>query len=120
MAFRSDMGERDRQPQSRDAGQPLRGDLRGSLPARKSGFLCREQGQETGMPISGRAASVKEVAVPWSGLDIDPGMAAPDKHEARPAKFTGLRELGRDTLGVENGPVLVGMLVSGSVRGEAV
>ena len=72
------------------------------------------------MPISGRAASVKGVAVPWSGLDIDPGRAAPDKHEARPAKFTGLCELGRDTLGVQNGPVLVGMLVSGSVRGKAV
>jgi hypothetical protein len=58
--------------------------------------------------------------VPWSGRDVDPGTAAADKHEARPAKFTGLCELGRDTLGVENGRVLIGMLVSGSVRGKAV
>jgi hypothetical protein len=47
-------------------------------------------------------------------------MAARDKHEARPEKFTRLGELGRDALGVENGRVLVGMLVSGSVRGESV
>jgi|HubBroStandDraft_6_1064221.scaffolds.fasta_scaffold3001001_1 hypothetical protein len=72
------------------------------------------------MPISGRNASVKGAAAPWSRLDIVSGTAARDKHEARPAKFTCLRELGRDTLGVENGRVLVGMLVSGPVRGKAV
>jgi hypothetical protein len=58
--------------------------------------------------------------VPRLPPDIDPGAAARDKHEARPEKFTGLRELGRDALGVENGRVLVGMLVSGSVRGQSV
>jgi hypothetical protein len=47
-------------------------------------------------------------------------MAASDEHDARVEKFTGLRELGRDVSGVENGRVLVGMLVSGLVRREAV
>jgi hypothetical protein len=59
------------------------------------------------------------VTVPWSRLDIDSGTAARDKHEARPEKFTGLREL-RDAPGVENGSVLVGMLASGPVRREAI
>jgi hypothetical protein len=72
------------------------------------------------MPISGRTASVKGTAVPWSRLDIDSGTAARDKHEARPEELTGFRKLGRDALGVENGSVLVGMLASGSVRREAV
>lgn len=72
------------------------------------------------MPISGRTASVKAMAMPWLRPDIDSGTAARDKHEARSEKFTGLRELSRDVLGVENGRVLVGMLASGSVRGEAV
>jgi len=63
---------------------------------------------------------VKEVAVPWSRLDIGSGTAARDEHDARPEEFTGLREFGRDALGVENGSVLVGMLVSGWVRREAV
>jgi hypothetical protein len=62
---------------------------------------------------------VKGVTVPWSRLDIDSGTAARDKHEARPEKFTGLREL-RDAPGVENGSVLVGMLASGPVRREAI
>ena len=48
------------------------------------------------------------------------GNGSPRRARARPEKFTGLRELGRDVLGVENGRVLVGMLVSGSVRREAV
>jgi hypothetical protein len=72
------------------------------------------------MPIFCRTASVKGVAVPWLRLNVDSGMAASDKHDARAEKFTGLRELGRDVLGVENGRVLVGMLVSGSVRREAI
>jgi hypothetical protein len=71
------------------------------------------------MPISGRTASVKGTAVPWSRLDIDSGTAARDKHEARPEELTGFRKLGRDALGVETGSVLVGMLASGSVRREA-
>jgi hypothetical protein len=53
MAFQSDMGERDRQPQSRDAGQPLESDLRSSLLVGKSGILCREQGQEIGVAVCG-------------------------------------------------------------------
>jgi hypothetical protein len=53
-------------------------------------------------------------------VDIVSGMAASDKHEARPEEFTGLRELGRDALGVENRRVLVGMLASGLVRREAI
>jgi hypothetical protein len=96
------------------------GDVRSSLPVRKSGILCRECGQEIGIPIAGRTAFVKGVAAPRLRPDIDPGTAARDKHEARPEKFTRLGELGRDALGVENGRVLVGMLVSGSVRGESV
>jgi hypothetical protein len=72
------------------------------------------------MPICGRTASAKAVVVPWSWLDIASGLAACNKHEARPEEFTGLRELGRDALGVENGSVLVGVLVSGLVRREAV
>ena len=114
------MGEHDRQPQSWDAGQPIESDLRSSLLVGKSGILCREQGQEIGMPICGRTASAKAVVVPWSWLDIVSGLAACNEHEARPEEFAGLRELGRDALGVENGSVLVGMLVSGSIRGEAV
>ena len=120
MAFQSGMGERDRQPQSRDAGHPLSCDLRSSLLVGTSGILCREQGQEIGMPICGRTASAKAVVVPWSWLDIVSGLAACNEHEARPEEFTGLRELGRDALGVENGSVLVGVLISGSIRGEAV
>jgi hypothetical protein len=76
--------------------------------------------QEISILISGRTAFVKGVAAPRLRPDIDPGTAARDKHEARPEKFTGLGELGRDAFGVENGRVLVGMLVSGSVRGESV
>jgi hypothetical protein len=72
------------------------------------------------MPTSGGIAYAKPMAVPRLRPDIDSGTAARDKHEARPEKFTGLRELGRDALGVENGRVLVGMLASGSVRGDAV
>jgi hypothetical protein len=53
-------------------------------------------------------------------VDIVSGLAACDEHEARPEKLAGLRELGCDALGVENGSVLVGVLVSGSIRGEAV
>ena len=120
MAFQSGMGERDRQPQSRDAGHPLSGDLRSSLLGGTSGILCREQGQEIGTPICGRTASAKAVVVPWSWLDIVSGLAACDEHEARPEEFAGLRELGRDALGVENGRLLVGMLVSGSVQRQAV
>ncbi|HEY7959886.1 MAG TPA: hypothetical protein VID20_07495 [Sphingomicrobium sp.] len=56
----------------------------------------------------------------WLRPDIDPGTAARDKHEARPEKFTGLRELGGNVPGVQNGRVLVGMLASGSVRRKAV
>jgi hypothetical protein len=88
------------------------GDVRSSLLVRKSGILCREQGQEIDMPIFCRTASVKGVAVPWLRLNVASGMAASDKYDARAEKFTGLRELGRDVLGVENGRVLVGMLVS--------
>ena len=51
MAFQSDMGERRRQPSSRDADQPYPDDLRGSFQASKSGFLCRERGQEIGSQI---------------------------------------------------------------------
>jgi hypothetical protein len=43
-----------------------------------------------------------------------------DKHEARLEELTGLREFGRDAPGVENGRLLVGMLVSGSVQRQAV
>lgn len=55
-----------------------------------------------------------------SWLRRDPGIAARDKHDARAEKFTRLRQLSRDVHGVEDGRVLVGMLVSGSVRREAV
>ena len=120
MAFQSDMGERDRQPSSRDAGQASSDDLRGGSQLRKSGILCRECGQEIGIPIAGRTAFVKGVAAPRLRPDIDPGMAAHDKHEARPEKFTRLGELGRDALGVENRRLLVGMLASGLVRREAI
>ncbi len=58
--------------------------------------------------------------MPWLRLNIASGMAASDKHNTRAEKFTSLRELGRDVPGVENGRVLVGMLVSGLVRREAV
>jgi hypothetical protein len=77
-------------------------------------------GQEIDMPISGRTASVKGAAGPWSRLDIDWGTTARDKHEARAEEFTGLRELGRNAPGVENGCVMVCMLASRPVRGEAV
>ena len=63
---------------------------------------------------------MKEAAAPWLRPDIDPGTAACDKHEARPEKFTGLREFGCDVPGVANGRILVGMLASGSVRRKAV
>ena len=72
------------------------------------------------MPIFCRTRPVKGVAVPWLRLNIASGMAASDKHNTRAEKFAGLRELGCDVLGVENGRVLVGMLVSGSVRREAI
>jgi hypothetical protein len=53
-------------------------------------------------------------------VNIVSGPAACNEHEARPKEFPGLRKLGRDAFGVENGRVLVGMFVSGSVRKEAV
>lgn len=56
----------------------------------------------------------------WSWLDIVAGLAACNKHEARSEELTGLRELDCDALGVEYRSVLVGVLVSGPVRGEAI
>lgn len=72
------------------------------------------------MPAFCRTVSVNGAAVPWLRLNIDSGMAARDKHDARAEKVAGLRELGRYVPGVKNGRVLVGMLVSGSIRREAV
>lgn len=72
------------------------------------------------MPICGRTVPVKAVAVPWSRVEIVSRLAACNKHEARPEEFAGLREFGRDALGVENRRVPVGVLVSGSIRREAV
>jgi hypothetical protein len=120
MAFQSDMGEHNRQPLSRDAGQPLRRDVRSSSLVRKSGILCRGQGQEIGMPNFGRPSAVKGLAAPWSRPDIGSGMAGRDKNDARPEEFPGLQELGGDAPGVENGRIRVSVLTSGSVRGETV
>jgi hypothetical protein len=53
-------------------------------------------------------------------VDIVSALAACNEHKARPEKFAGLRELGRDALGVENRRVLIGMLASGLVRREAI
>ena len=60
------------------------------------------------------------LAAPWSRRDVGAGTAGRDKHDARSEEFTSLRELGGDASGVENGRVGVGILTSGSVRGETV
>ncbi|MCP4620330.1 MAG: hypothetical protein GY844_28330 [Bradyrhizobium sp.] len=51
MAFGTGMGEHTGQALQRDAGQPLKRDVRSRLPERKSGILCRGQGQEIGMAV---------------------------------------------------------------------
>lgn len=71
------------------------------------------RGQSSGLCEGGRGALL---ATRWRSGN----RGLRDKNEARAEQFTGLRELGGDASGVEDGRVLVGVLASGPVGREAV